>query len=59
MSQQRLYNFVDYPFAMVLVKRVEVLLKERDERAGPTASEWLRSEALSGTAVQESGTFRL
>ena len=45
-------------FATVLSRRIHKLLEEKDERAGTKASDWLRSEALSGTGIQENGTFR-
>ena len=44
-------------FANVLVQRTYHLLKE-SERIAPNAGEWLYMEALSGTGVQEWGTFR-
>ena len=49
---------LDLSFATVLARRIHELLKEKDKRAGDTASDWLRSEALSGTGIQENGTFR-
>ena len=48
----------DLSFATILARRIHRLLQEKDERAGTKASDWLRSEALSGTGIQESGTFR-
>ena len=45
-------------FATVLSRRIHKLLQEKDERAGTKAIDWLRSEALSGTGIQENGTFR-
>ncbi|XP_067056125.1 E3 ubiquitin-protein ligase rnf213-alpha-like isoform X2 [Acropora muricata] len=45
-------------FATILARRIHRLLEEKDNRAGSEASDWLRSEALSGTGIQESGTFR-
>ena len=39
-------------------RRIHKLLQEKDERAGDKANDWLRSEALSGTGIQENGTFR-
>ena len=45
-------------FATILARRIHKLLQEKDERAGIKASDWLRSEALSGTGIQENGTFR-
>ena len=45
-------------FATILARRIHRLLQEKDERAGSKASDWLRSEALSGTGIQENGTFR-
>ena len=44
-------------FANVVVQRTYHLLKE-SERIAPNAGEWLYMEALSGTGVQEWGTFR-
>ena len=44
-------------FASVLVQRTYHLLKESESKAY-NADEWLYSEALSGTGVQEWGTFR-
>ena len=44
-------------FASVLTQRTFHLLKER-ERIAHKAHEWLHAEALSGTGVQEWGTFR-
>ena len=44
-------------FASVLVRRAYYLLKEREATAY-NPHEWLQSEALSGTGVQEWGTFR-
>ena len=44
-------------FASVLVQRTYHLLKESESKAF-NADEWLYSEALSGTGVQEWGTFR-
>ena len=44
-------------FASVLTQRIYHLLTEREKNA-LNASEWLYSEALSGTGVQEWGTFR-
>ena len=44
-------------FASVLTQRTYYLLKERESSAF-SADEWLYSEALSGTGVQEWGTFR-
>ncbi|KAL9988404.1 hypothetical protein ACROYT_G002842 [Oculina patagonica] len=44
-------------FASVLTKRTYHLLKERESKAY-NPNEWLHSEALSGTGVQEWGTFR-
>ena len=41
-----------------MARRIHKLLQEKDERAGIKASDWLRSEALSGTGIQENGTFR-
>ena len=48
----------DLSFATILARRIHKLLQEKDERAGSKASDWLRSEALSGTGIQENGTFR-
>ena len=48
----------DLSFATVLSRRIHKLLQEKDERAGMKATDWLRSEALSGTGIQENGTFR-
>ena len=42
----------------MLINRIYQLLKEKDERAGSQALDWIFSEALSGTTVHESGTFR-
>ena len=42
----------------MLNNRIYQLLKERDERPGYQARDWIFSEALSGTTVHESGTFR-
>lgn len=50
--------FVDLSFATILARRIHSLLQEKDGRAGSKASDWLRSEALSGTGIQENGTFR-
>ena len=44
-------------FASVLVQRTYHLLKESESKAY-NPDEWLYSEALSGTGVQEWGTFR-
>lgn len=44
-------------FASVVIQRVHYLLKEREVNAF-NAQGWLHSEALSGTGVQEWGTFR-
>ena len=44
-------------FASVLVQRTYHLLKESESKAH-NADQWLYSEALSGTGVQEWGTFR-
>ena len=44
-------------FASVLTQRTFHLLKEREQIAHK-AHEWLHAEALSGTGVQEWGTFR-
>ena len=44
-------------FAGVVIQRVHYLLKEREVNAF-NAQGWLHSEALSGTGVQEWGTFR-
>ena len=44
-------------FASVLVQRTYKLLKESESTAY-SASQWLYAEALSGTGVQEWGTFR-
>ena len=44
-------------FASVLTQRTYHLLKERESTAYH-ANEWLLSEAMSGTGVQEWGTFR-
>ncbi|RMX46188.1 hypothetical protein pdam_00007847 [Pocillopora damicornis] len=44
-------------FASVAVQRTYHLLKEREQTAG-NPQRWLQSEALSGTGVQEWGTFR-
>ncbi|XP_074628909.1 E3 ubiquitin-protein ligase rnf213-alpha-like isoform X2 [Acropora palmata] len=44
-------------FAGLLVQRTYHLLKESESKAY-NADEWLYSEALSGTGVQEWGTFR-
>ena len=41
-----------------MARRIHKLLQEKDERAGDKANDWLRSEALSGTGIQENGTFR-
>ena len=46
-----------WTFARVLVQRTFYLLKERESNA-ENAHWWLHSEALSGTGVQEWGTFR-
>ena len=46
-----------WAFASVLVQRTFYLLEER-ERIAFNAHKWLQSEALSGTGVQELGTFR-
>ncbi|KAJ7339580.1 hypothetical protein OS493_005983 [Desmophyllum pertusum] len=48
----------DLSFATILARRIHKLLQEKDERAGIKASDWLRSEALSGAGIQENGTFR-
>ncbi|PFX29705.1 E3 ubiquitin-protein ligase RNF213 [Stylophora pistillata] len=48
----------DLSFATLLSRRIHNLLQEKDERAGMKATEWLRTEALSGTGIQENGTFR-
>ena len=53
-----LLTFVDLSFATILARRIHKLLQEKDERAGNKANDWLRSEALSGTGIQENGTFR-
>jgi len=54
-----MFNWVtDLSFATILARRIHKLLQEKDERAGMKASDWLRSEALSGTGIQENGTFR-
>ena len=53
-----LLTFVDLSFATILARRIHKLLQEKDERAGTKANDWLRSEALSGTGIQENGTFR-
>lgn len=53
-----MFCFPDLSFATVLARRIHTLLQEKDERAGTTASDWLRTEALSGTGIQENGTFR-
>ncbi|XP_070579262.1 E3 ubiquitin-protein ligase rnf213-alpha-like [Ptychodera flava] len=45
-------------FVDVLKERIYLLLKERDERVGHMASEWLTKEALTGEKVQIHGTFR-
>ena len=50
--------FLDLTFATILARRIHKLLQEKDERAGMKASDWLRLEALSGTGIQENGTFR-
>ena len=50
--------FLDLSFATILARRIHKLLQEKDERAGDKAIDWLRSEALSGTGIQENGTFR-
>ena len=50
--------FLDLSFATILARRIHKLLQEKDERAGDKANDWLRSEALSGTGIQENGTFR-
>lgn len=50
--------FLDLSFATILARRIHKLLQEKDERAGTKASDWLRLEALSGTGIQENGTFR-
>lgn len=44
-------------FASVVTQRTYHLLKER-EKIAYNAHEWLHAEALSGTGVQEWGTFR-
>ena len=44
-------------FASVLVQRTYNLVKESESTAY-SASQWLYAEALSGTGVQEWGTFR-
>ena len=56
----RLFSFrsLDLSFATILARRIHKLLQEKDERAGNKANDWLRSEALSGTGIQENGTFR-
>ena len=41
----------------MLTRRVYLLLRERDEIAY-NASDWLHSEAMSGSGIQEWGTFR-
>ena len=41
-----------------MARRIHKLLQEKDERAGTKANDWLRTEALSGTGIQENGTFR-
>ena len=46
-----------WTFAGVLAQRTFYLLKERESNA-ENAHWWLHSEALSGTGVQEWGTFR-
>ena len=51
-------HVADLSFATILARRIHRLLEEKDKRAGSEASDWLRSEALSGTGIQESGTFR-
>ncbi|XP_068694646.1 E3 ubiquitin-protein ligase rnf213-alpha-like isoform X2 [Montipora foliosa] len=48
----------DLSFATILARRIHKLLQEKDDRAGPNASDWLRSEALSGIGIHENGTFR-
>lgn len=53
-----MYWFTDLSFATILARRIHKLLQEKDERAGIKANDWLRSEALSGTGIQENGTFR-
>ena len=52
------FRFLDLSFATILARRIHKLLQEKDERAGNKANDWLRSEALSGTGIQENGTFR-
>ena len=52
------FRFLDLLFATILARRIHKLLQEKDERAGNKANDWLRSEALSGTGIQENGTFR-
>ncbi|XP_068694638.1 E3 ubiquitin-protein ligase rnf213-alpha-like [Montipora foliosa] len=51
-------NGSDLSFATILARRIHKLLQEKDDRAGSNASDWLRSEALSGIGIQENGTFR-
>ena len=55
---RRFLCFLDLSFATILARRIHKLLQEKDERSGSKASDWLRSEALSGTGIQENGTFR-
>ena len=52
------FFFLDLSFATILARRIHKLLQEKDERAGIKANDWLRFEALSGTGIQENGTFR-
>ena len=59
MSTENCFVFyLDLSFATILARRIHKLLQEKDDRAGNKASDWLRSEALSGTGIQENGTFR-
>ena len=52
------FRLLDLSFATILARRIHKLLQEKDERAGNKANDWLRSEALSGTGIQENGSFR-
>ncbi|XP_077980164.1 E3 ubiquitin-protein ligase rnf213-alpha-like [Glandiceps talaboti] len=45
-------------FVSILKERICQLLKEKDERAGHLASQWLSREAVTGEKVQVHGTFR-
>ncbi len=45
-------------FIAVLKLRLMYLLKERQERSGGLADQWLNNEALAVGDVHKSGTFR-